>query len=94
MSDLARRLRATPLYEGSGEDSDLGEEAAARIEQLEAQLSAAAKAIRPFAAAWGIATASGLTGIGQLGFLACAETSGLDFMRAHAALTAYHEARK
>ena len=41
MSDLVKRLRATPLYEGSGEDSDLGEEAADRLEQLEAQLSAA-----------------------------------------------------
>ena len=45
MSDLVKRLRATPLYEGSGEDSDLGEEAADRIEQLEAQLAAALGAL-------------------------------------------------
>ena len=46
MSDeLVKRLRGTPLYEGSGEDSDLGEEAADRIEALEAALSKALGAL-------------------------------------------------
>ena len=45
--ELVKRLRGTPLYEGSGEDSDLGEEAAARISALEAALeSERGKAVR------------------------------------------------
>lgn len=35
--ELVRRARATPLYEGSGEESDLGELMAARIAELEAE---------------------------------------------------------
>lgn len=35
MSDLIKRLRQTPLYEGSGGASDLPNQAANRIEALE-----------------------------------------------------------
>lgn len=45
MSDLIKRLYKTPLYEGSGEGSELGEEAAdeitsltARVKELEAEV--------------------------------------------------------
>lgn len=41
MSDLVKRARHTALYEGSGEESDLHEQMADRIEALEAQVAAA-----------------------------------------------------
>lgn len=50
MSDLVKRLYDTPLYEGSGEASELGEEAAdeitsltARVKELEEALSRIAR---------------------------------------------------
>ena len=42
---LARRLRHTPLYEGSGEGSGLGEEAADRIEALARENAAMREAL-------------------------------------------------
>lgn len=38
MDDLVKRLRGTPIYEGHGEESDLPDQAADRIEALEAEV--------------------------------------------------------
>jgi hypothetical protein len=49
MDDLVKRLLATPLYEGSGEDSDLGEEAADHIAAQDELLKEMAEALRSIA---------------------------------------------
>ena len=67
--------------------------AEAERDALKAALSEAVGVIRPFATAWKIATASGLTGMGQLGTLARGETVGIHFMRARAFL-ARHQKEK
>ena len=54
----------------------------AERDALKAELDEAVGALRPFASAWTAATASGLTGMRQLGALAMQETAGIHFMRA------------
>lgn len=49
------------------------------------------EALRPFASAWGIAQASGLTDMSRLGALARNETASVYFMRARAALSSTGE---
>ncbi len=53
MSDIVERLLARPMYEGSGEESNLPEDAAAEITVLRAQVEAAtARGEKMEAQAW------------------------------------------
>ena len=50
VAEMIRRARATPLYEGSGEDSSLAEDMADALEAQAAELARMREALGPFAA--------------------------------------------
>lgn len=64
----------------------IGMDAADALEAQAAELARYREALQPFASAWSIAQASGLTGMSQLGSLARNEVAAVAFMKA-AALT-------
>ena len=94
-ADLDYSRKTNDLIERHAKQiSDLkarAEAAEAERDALKAELAEAVGVIRPFATAWKIATASGLTGMGQLGTLARGETVGIDFMRARAFLARHQK---
>lgn len=46
--DLIERLNKTPLYEGNGEESDLPEQAASRLQSLGEEVKRLREALKPF----------------------------------------------
>ena len=69
----------------------IGQEAADAITAQAEENRRLREALRPFASAWGIAQASGLTDMSRLGALARNEIASVYFMRARSALSSTGE---
>ena len=87
--EAAKRWLATPSLDRSPRQKYVRADLCTtdeRVRALEAENARLRGALKPFASAWDIASASGDTAMSRLAPIARSETAGVHFMRARAAL--------